>query len=157
MPINHVGNAPSSLPYLLFSCSYLAFLLPFSVPSLPPTSLHMAMASLYFPTLFLSLSFYNEHLKNMDSLFSLGFALVEQWSRSSPNKHNLPREATAFINSSHLLSKLPELPRHYPPSSTLPELSPPCPFPLGPGPESARGLLSPSVLSSSKTSSNMKS
>jgi hypothetical protein len=39
----------------------------------------MAMATLYFPNLSLSLPFYNKHLKTMDCLFSLGSTMLEQW------------------------------------------------------------------------------
>jgi hypothetical protein len=44
------------------------------------------MAGLYLSILSLSLPFYKIILKTMDCLFSSGPAVLEQWSRSSPNK-----------------------------------------------------------------------
>jgi hypothetical protein len=69
---------------LLLLLSYSCLFLPFT-PSLciPSSLLHGAMAGLYFPTLCLSLPFYNKHLKTMNCLFSFGLAVLEQWSRSS--------------------------------------------------------------------------
>jgi hypothetical protein len=44
------------------------------------------MAGLFYPTLSLSLPFYNKHLKIMDFLFSWGSTVLEQWRRSSSNE-----------------------------------------------------------------------
>jgi hypothetical protein len=43
----------------------------------------MAMAGLYFPTLSISLAFFNKYLKTIDCLFLLGSTMLEQWNRSS--------------------------------------------------------------------------
>jgi hypothetical protein len=66
------------------TCFSLALLLPLSLHSFP-FPLHVAMVSLYFPTLFLSMPFYNKRLKTMVCLFSSGSTVLEQWSRS-PSK-----------------------------------------------------------------------
>ena len=68
----------SSLALILL----LLLLLPCSLPSLLP-SLHVVITCPGFATLSLSLPFYNKCLKTMNCLFSLGPAVLEQWSRSS--------------------------------------------------------------------------
>jgi hypothetical protein len=67
------------LPSCSYSCS-LAPMLSLSYSSFP-SSLHVAMASLCFSTLPLSLPFYNKHLKTMDCLCSSEPTMLEQWSK----------------------------------------------------------------------------
>jgi hypothetical protein len=62
--------APSLLSCISYPLILLLLLLLPRSPSLLP-SLQMAMASLSFPTLSLSLTFYNKRLKTTDCLFSL--------------------------------------------------------------------------------------
>jgi hypothetical protein len=113
--ISHIGNAPSSwysvwtpppklpgnsqispvhykrscLPppcslaslTLLLSCSYSCSLAPLPFPLLYMWP-WLASPSPHS----LSLTLYNKRLKTMDCLFSSGPAVLEQWSRSSPNE-----------------------------------------------------------------------
>ena len=75
-----VRFAPSFLSYSLNSYSLTFTLAPLFLLT-PPSfllSLHVAMTSLCFSTLSLSLPFYNEHLKTMDLLFSSGSAELER-------------------------------------------------------------------------------
>jgi hypothetical protein len=84
---------------LLLSCPISPPLSAFCLPSL-----HVAMASLYFPTLSLSLPFYNKRLKTMDYLFSWGSAVLEQWSRF-PSKGSPAFPGTASTNPPARASK----------------------------------------------------
>lgn len=142
-------SPPPSLT-LLFLLSYSCLLLPCPLSlHIPfPPSLHMAMASLYFHTLSLSLPFYNKCLKTICP-FSSGSTVLEQRCRSSskeplfarrspsPSSHSCqPNQAKPTTRASLGLSS-PWEPVRVPPS---------CSFPLGPGPEPTCGPLFCSLL-----------
>jgi hypothetical protein len=110
---HYKGGCLPLLPLSLTPASYLLLSCPLS-PSLsifPSPYFHMAMASLYFPILSLSLPFYNKCLKTIECLFSTGSYVLEQWSRSllisgrrSPSASSHPKPSSQPSSKPEILS-----------------------------------------------------